>query len=83
MERDTKLADLTLGELLDCIDEHLARRPASGQIKGVEGLAEYLHCSVRSAQRLKSSGKIDRALIQSGRTILIDEEKLRRELRPR
>lgn len=82
--RNLRVADLTVGELLDIIDEHLsAAREPSRTIRGVGGLAEYLHCSVRSAQRLKSSGRIDKAIIQSGRTIVIDEARLRRELKER
>ena len=38
------------------------------------GLADVFGCSVTTAQRIKSSGKIDRAITQTGRTIVIDAE---------
>lgn len=81
--REVKVSDLTLGELLDSIDEHFhqkEREAESAKIKGISGLADFMHCSYRTAQRLKNSGRIDKAIIQSGRTIVIDQQKLVRIL---
>ena len=84
MNNETKISDLTLGQLFEAIDEYLAELSSpSRTIDGVKGLAEYLGCSVRTAQRIKSSGKIDRAVTQSDRTIMINEAELRKILRPK
>jgi len=43
-------------------------------VYGLAGLAELLNCTIRTAQRIKSSGRIDKAVIQTGRTIAINAE---------
>lgn len=77
MELTTRLSDLTLGDLIAVIDE----RRESEFVSGINGLAEYLQCSSRTAQSIKSSGKIDEATIQVGRTILFEKRKLKELLR--
>lgn len=77
MELTTRLADLTLGDLIAVIDE----RRDNEFVSGINGLAEYLQCSIRTAQTIKSSGKIDEATIQVGRTILFEKDKLKKLLR--
>ena len=66
-------------ELFEAIDEHLSKTTASKNQKvyvyGINGLASILGCSRPTAQRIKSSGKIDGAISQSGRTIVIDVDK--------
>ena len=37
-------------------------------------MAELLGCSKRTAQNIKASGKIDKAVYQEGRTIIIDAQ---------
>lgn len=58
------LHTLTVGEFLE-----LAKKAT-----GISGLADVFGCSVTTAQRIKASGKIDRAITQTGRTIVIDAE---------
>lgn len=44
-------------------------------VYGLAGLAKLLGCSTRTASQIKASGKIDGAIIQEGRTIIIHAEK--------
>lgn len=43
-------------------------------VYGVGGLAKLLDCSIATAQRRLSSGKLDGCVIRSGRLIIIDKE---------
>ncbi|QOR74633.1 DUF3853 family protein [Cruoricaptor ignavus] len=43
---------------------------------GIDGLANHLHCSKRTAHRIKASGKINEAIIQVGHIILVDKKKV-------
>ena len=44
-------------------------------VYGINGLASILGCSRPTAQRIKSSGKLDEAISQNGRTIIVHVEK--------
>lgn len=44
-------------------------------VYGLKGIARLLGCSVSSAMRLKKSGKINEAIIQDGRKIIVDVQK--------
>lgn len=44
-------------------------------VYGINGLANLLGCGRTKAQEIKSSGQIDQAIYQSGKTIVIDSEK--------
>lgn len=48
--------------------------PQKRYVYGIEGLAKLIGKSKNTAQRLKSSGIIDDAIIQNGRTIMIDAD---------
>lgn len=80
---NTRVSELTVEQLLSIIDRHFEERAESRKIRGIDGLAEYLHCSVRTASRLKASGQIDKAIIQAGRTVVFDEMQLRKLLQAR
>lgn len=43
-------------------------------VYGVKGLAKLLGCSQATAQRIKSSGRLDEAIFQDGHTIVIDSD---------
>jgi hypothetical protein len=43
---------------------------------GLKGLAKMLGCSRSKASELKSSGILDEAIIQNGKIIIIDKEKV-------
>ena len=42
---------------------------------GLKGLAKILGCSVSKASEIKSSGILDKAIIQNGNIIIVDKEK--------
>ena len=42
---------------------------------GMRGIAKVFGCSVPTAQRLKKSGVIDGAIVQTGRKIVVDVER--------
>lgn len=42
---------------------------------GIAGICEIFGCSKPTAQRMKSSGVIKDAIVQTGRTIVIDRQK--------
>lgn len=81
-DRDKRVIDLTVGELLDLLEK--ADRPKvvidttteRGQfVYGLAGIAELFGCSRTTANRLKQSGKISGAITQVGNLIIVDAEK--------
>lgn len=55
-------------------DEMSARDPPR-LVHGLDGLCKVLGCSKSTAMRLKKSGILDEAMVQTGRKIIIDAEK--------
>ena len=43
-------------------------------VYGLSGLARLIGCSLPTANRIKQSGKIDRAITQVGRRIIVDAD---------
>ncbi|MDH6342936.1 hypothetical protein M2480_002038 [Parabacteroides sp. PFB2-12] len=43
-------------------------------VYGVSGIARLFNCSIPTASRIKASGKIDKAIKQIGRKIVVDAE---------
>lgn len=43
-------------------------------VYGLKGLANLFGCSIPTASRIKASGKIDRAITQIGRKIIVDAD---------
>ena len=41
---------------------------------GIEGIAQIFGCSVPTANRIKKSGRIKKAITQIGRTIVVDKK---------
>lgn len=41
-------------------------------VYGINGIAELFHCSIPTANRIKKSGKINGAITQIGRKIIVD-----------
>lgn len=80
MNLNTPIWQLTVGEFL----ELQKQTPATHDLKpivqsrdkwlvhGISGIAELFGCSKRYAQKIKSSGVIDKAVSQVGRTITVD-----------
>ena len=48
--------------------------PSKKHVYGSRGIAELFGCSIPTANRIKQSGKIDRAITQIGRKIIVDAE---------
>jgi hypothetical protein len=73
---------LTVGELVDLIRETTAAATASQPEQkpknleyGIAGIARIFNCSMATANRIKASGKIDKAITQTGRIIVIDVDR--------
>ncbi len=43
-------------------------------VYGIAGIAQIFNCSMTTANRIKASGKIDRAISQCGRIITVDAD---------
>lgn len=43
-------------------------------VYGIPGIAELFNCSIASANKIKASGRIDNAIIQIGRKIIVDAD---------
>lgn len=82
---DTPLWQLTVGEFLELQERAMKplreteEKPAQGGgekrlVYGIRGLARLLDCSHTTAQKVKNSGVIDRAVTQFGRKLIIDAD---------
>ena len=77
---ETRLIDLTVGQLKELLGLHDAQQRQPQPIKekrlayGMAGIASIFNCSIATANRIKRSGRIDRAISQAGRTIVVDVE---------
>lgn len=84
INKKTRIIDLTLGELLEAIEEKIkdaiAGKPDKGAatekryVYGLKGLAKILGCSKTTASRIKQSGKIKPAITQVGALLIIDAD---------
>ena len=85
-DQDTPLFKLTVGELMDLIERRIKEQPATASdrqiapagkryVYGLSGIASLFGCSRTQAYRIKASGKIDSAIKQTGRLIIVDADK--------
>ena len=58
-------------ESTDAATRHVASK---GNYYGIEGIARVFGCSVPTANRIKKSGIIDKAITQIGRKIVVDAD---------
>ena len=81
INQDTRIIDLTVAQLAEVIDkaveESLSRRSqpidnAPRFVHGIKGIADIFGVSERQARYIKSSGVINKAIRQQGRTIITD-----------
>lgn len=79
---DKPLWQLTVEEFREVIKDEIQRSipktektHANPYAYGIDGIAEIFGCSKASAQTIKSSGRIDEAITQVGRTIVVDRQK--------
>ncbi len=83
---NTPLIQLTVGELVSILERKIEDKIKESTVSidstkkeyeyGIVGLAKILGCSKTSAQRYKSSGIFDEAISQTGRSIVIDKQKV-------
>lgn len=81
-DTNQRVIDLTLGELLDAIEDrvkkilpNMEQQPQQGNyVYGLKGLAKLLGCSKTTAARLKATGKYDEAITQIGALLIIDAD---------
>lgn len=80
IDPNTRIIDLTVGQLMELLEsvqgatEHapeLERR----LVYGIAGIAQIFNCSIATANRIKKSGKINKAISQRGRLIVVDANK--------
>ena len=77
----TRIIDLTVGQLMDITAK--AQAPAVEKapeqtkrlVYGISGIAQLFNCSMTTANRIKASGRIDDAITQHGRIIVVDADK--------
>jgi len=72
------------GEEFLCLQQSAEPRPAHQTtvptdtprryVYGIGGIARLFGCSIPTASRIKKSGKIDRAITQIGRKIIVDAD---------
>ena len=76
MYERTYIADLTTEELVSLIRKTVreAMREYPRYVKGIQGLMDIFDCSESTAQRIKSSGMINKAIRQQGRTFIVDAD---------
>lgn len=76
----TPIAMLTVGQLREVLTSSISQPKEKKEISnrkhvyGLQGLANLFGCSVPTANRIKSSGKIDAAIKQIGRKIIVDAD---------
>ncbi len=80
IDYNTRIIDLTVGELLDIVkrecnrDFQQPKAPEKNYEYGIGGIARIFNCSMTTANRIKKSGVIDGAISQNGRIIVVDKE---------
>lgn len=57
----------------DSMEEKLAE-DNDKYVYGIAGIAELFHCSLPTANRIKKSGRIKKAITQIGRKIIVDKK---------
>lgn len=84
IEDSMPLWQLTVGEFKQIIAETVAKSLNDNvtttssrnnrYVYGLAGIAELFNCSIASANKIKASGRIDKAIIQIGRKIMVDAD---------
>ena len=79
MDYEKRIIDLTVADLIEVIDSRIKQLIVENRPKrlvyGIAGIAGIFNCWTATAQRIKSSGRIDEAITQVGRIIQIDADK--------
>lgn len=77
---NTPIAMLTVGQLKEVFAPYMAvadnrQSKERHYAYGLRGLAKIFDCSIPTAQRIKASGMIDGAIVQTGRKIVVDVDR--------
>lgn len=89
MNKEKTIGSLTIAEFEEFFTEYIREISPSHAyesrklIKGIDELADYLGVSKSTAQRLKCTGILIPATMQSGRTCLFDPKKIDEVLQSR
>lgn len=64
-------------ELLESVQGATEHAPEQERrlVYGIAGIAQIFNCSIATANRIKKSGKINKAISQRGRLIVVDANK--------
>lgn len=65
---------LLLSKGIESNNTNMAQSVSKRSYYGIEGIARIFGCSVPTANRIKKSGVIDKAITQIGRKIVIDAD---------
>lgn len=76
---NTRIIDLTVGELMELLGREqkvvVDNTPKEKRlVYGIAGIAQLFNCSMTTANRIKASGSINRAISQHGRMITVDAD---------
>lgn len=79
---EKRIIDMTAGEfaeVLYSVMQRLSNKEEESTTKrnlvyGIAGIAQLFNCSMTTANRIKASGKIDKAISQTGRMITVDAD---------
>lgn len=79
IDGNTPIWQLTVADLMEILNEVqqvqlVSQQPEKKYVHGLEGIAELFGCSRTTASAIKASGRIDEAIIQVGRTIVVDAD---------
>lgn len=78
---NTRIIDLTVGQLMELFAKvqapavEKAPEQTKRLVYGISGIAQLFNCSMTTANRIKASGRIDDAITQHGRIIVVDADK--------
>lgn len=75
----TRLIDLTAGDLMELLGKEqkivVDNTPKKKHlVYGIAGIAQLFNCSMTTANRIKASGNIAKAISQYGRKITVDAD---------
>lgn len=82
MNAEKRIIDMTAGEFAEVLYSVMQRLSNNEEEKvtnkrlvyGIAGIAQLFNCSMTTANRIKASGKIDKAISQTGRMITVDAD---------
>lgn len=80
VDSSTPIAMLTVGQLVEVLSDKLPTTVVETvanekkYVYGIAGIARLFNCSIPTANRIKASGKINGAIRQIGRKIVVDAD---------